>query len=122
MTGQDKAEPKALEDIVLTRVLHLNATIQGFVAGLFLGSIIFAATSWLLLKGGDRVGPHLSLLGQFFIGYEVTFIGSLIGFIYGFGTGFIGGYVIATIYNWFARCREHSRSRMRHETAKTPVH
>ena len=107
MTGQDKAEPKALEDIVLTRVLHLNATIQGFVAGLFLGSIIFAATSWLLLKGGDRVGPHLSLLGQFFIGYEVSFGGSLIGFAYGFATGFSVGYLIARIYNWVVDFREN---------------
>jgi hypothetical protein len=120
MAGQDEVEPKALEDIVLTRLLHLNATIQGIVAGLILGSTIFIATNWLILKGGERIGPHLSLLGQFFIGYAVTFTGSLIGFIYGFGSGFIGGYMVATIYNWFARRREHNRSRLR-QPAKSPV-
>jgi sterol desaturase/sphingolipid hydroxylase (fatty acid hydroxylase superfamily) len=97
----------ALENIVLTRVLHLNAMIQGIVVGLVLGSVIFFATNWLILKGGDRVGPHLSLLGQFFIGYRVTFAGSLIGFAYGFVVGFVGGYAVAKLYNWFARRREH---------------
>jgi NhaP-type Na+/H+ or K+/H+ antiporter len=122
MAGQNKAEPKALEEIVLTRVLHLNATIQGIVAGLVLGLAIFVATNWLILRGGDRIGPHLSLLGQFFIGYGVTFTGSLIGFMYGFGSGFIGGYMVATIYNWLVRRREQSRSRLHHEPAKSPVH
>jgi hypothetical protein len=94
---------KRLEDLVLTRVVRLNAMIQGTTMGLLLGFGIFVATNWLILKGGQPVGPHLALLGQFFIGYEVTFLGSLIGFVYGFVSGFLGGYTIAKIYNWFAR-------------------
>jgi ABC-type dipeptide/oligopeptide/nickel transport system permease subunit len=55
------------------------------------------------------VGPHLSLLGQFFIGYQVTFVGSLIGFAYGAIIGFIGGYTVSTLYNWLAGLRERRR-------------
>ena len=73
------------------------------------GIAIFVATNWLVLKGGDVVGPHLGLLGQFFIGYEVSFGGSLIGFAYGFATGFSVGYLIARIYNWVADVRENKR-------------
>jgi hypothetical protein len=102
----ETGEKNALEDLVLTRVLRLNATIQGVVAGLVVGIGIFVATNWLVLKGGNPVGPHLALLGQFFIGYEVTFVGSLIGFAYGFATGFLGGYATAKIYNYFARGKE----------------
>jgi hypothetical protein len=94
---------KRLEDLVLTRVVRLNAMIQGTTMGLLIGFGIFIATNWLILRGGQPVGPHLALLGQFFIGYEVTFVGSLIGFAYGFVSGFLGGYTIAKIYNWFAR-------------------
>jgi hypothetical protein len=101
-----REKKKALEEIVLTRVLFLKATIQGTVAGLVVGVGIFFATNWLILKGGEPVGPHLALLGQFFIGYEVTFIGSLIGFAYGFVLGFVGGYVLAKLYNWFAGYRK----------------
>jgi hypothetical protein len=91
---------KTLEQVVLTRLLRLNATVQGVVTGIVAGLGIFIATNWLVLKGGDVVGPHLSLLGNFFIGYEVSFFGSLIGFAYGFVSGFVVGYVVATIYNW----------------------
>ena len=94
---------KRLEDLVLTRVVRLNAMIQGTTMGLLVGFGIFVATNWLILRGGQPVGPHLALLGQFFIGYEVTFVGSLIGFIYGFVSGFLGGYTIAKVYNFFAR-------------------
>jgi hypothetical protein len=97
---------KSLEEIVLSRLMRLNATIHGIVFGLTFGFIVFLATNWLLIKGGDVVGPNLSLLGQFFIGYRVTFIGSLIGFAYAFVTGFLIGFFIAVIYNWVADLRD----------------
>jgi hypothetical protein len=99
-------DAKTLEKVVLTRLLRLNATIHGVVAGVIAGLAVFIATNWLVLKGGAVVGPHLGLLGQFFIGYEVTFAGSLIGFGYGFGVGFIGGYGVARIYNWLVELKE----------------
>ncbi|HEU4370166.1 MAG TPA: hypothetical protein VFV05_18230 [Methylomirabilota bacterium] len=103
------AEPK-LEEIVFTRVLRLNAMVQGIVVGLLAGTLIFIATNWLVLKGGPVVGPHLSLLNQFFIGYQVSFRGSLIGFAYGSVLGFVIGYVIAAVYNLAAGARERRRT------------
>lgn len=100
------ASDRRLEDVVLTRLLRLNATIQGVVVGLMAGLVVFIATNWLVLKGGPRVGPHLALLGQFFPGYRVTFLGSFIGFGYGFVSGFVGGYFLATVYNLIAARRE----------------
>lgn len=97
---------KDLQQLVLTRLLRLNAKVQGIVTGIVAGLTVFFATNWLILKGGDVVGPHLSLLGQFFIGYRVTFVGSLIGFAYAFVIGFIVGYGVAQIYNWIANVRE----------------
>jgi hypothetical protein len=94
-----------LKRIVQTRVTQINALVQGSVMGTISGVVIFLATNWLVLKGGEVVGPHLSLLGQFFIGYTVTFVGSLIGLVYGFATGFIVGYFVAALYNWFLGMR-----------------
>jgi ABC-type nitrate/sulfonate/bicarbonate transport system permease component len=45
------------------------------------------------------VGPHLQLLGQFFIGYKVSFLGSIVGFFYGFALGTLCGAAIGWIYN-----------------------
>ena len=54
------------------------------------------------------VGPHLALLGQFFIGYRVTFAGSLIGFGYGFVLGFAIGWITAWLYNLLLERRSRS--------------
>jgi len=101
--GEERRVP---EEVVLTRLLRLNATVQGVITGLVLGLGIFIATNWLILKGGPVVGPHLALLGQFFIGYRVTFVGSLIGFAYGFVSGFLIGYFVSKMYNWLVDLRE----------------
>src|SRR5512138_1712349 len=93
---------KDIEKLVLTRLLRLNAKVQGVVTGIICGLALFIATNWLVLKGGDIVGPHLGLLGQFFIGYRVTFAGSIIGLLYGFSSGFMVGYMVAALYNWMA--------------------
>jgi hypothetical protein len=106
MLAEDK---KRLEEIVLARMVRLNAKVQGVVTGLVVGLVVFVATNWLVLKGGEVVGPHLGLLGQFFIGYRVTFGGSLIGAAYGFVCGFVIGGFVAKTYNWLVDLREGPR-------------
>jgi tetrahydromethanopterin S-methyltransferase subunit G len=103
----------AIEKLVLIELMRLNGVILGLVLGVVFGFVIFIATIILLIKGGEPVGPHLALLGQFFIGYQVTFVGSLIGFLYGLILGFVVGFVIAGLYNWVANFREKRRSRTR---------
>jgi hypothetical protein len=92
------------------RARRLNALASGLVAGLLAGLGLFVATNWLLLKGGQPIGPHLALLGQFFPGYRVTFAGSLIGFGWGFGFGFAVFFSGAWLYNAIAERREASRT------------
>ena len=94
------------EERFLRGVLRLNAGVSALVLGLLSGVAVFVATNWLLIKGGPIapdgrpvVGPHLRLLGQFFIGYSVSFPGSLIGFFYGFALGGVCGLAIGWIYN-----------------------
>ena len=87
------------EEILERTVLLLNANILGIVFGLVAGIIIFASTNFLILKGGEVIGPHLSLLRNFFPFYSVTFLGSIVGFGYGLLTGYIAGFIIGSIYN-----------------------
>ena len=111
MDDELTSEEKALEDVVMTRVMRMNATINGIVIGLVFGLAIFVATLWLVIKGGPVIGPNLSLLGQFFIGYTVTIGGSFVGLLYGFIIGFIFGYFIAAVYNWIVDLREKRRQK-----------
>jgi hypothetical protein len=99
-------DKKSLEKIVFARMVRLNAKVQGIVTGLMAAFGIFVATNWLVLRGGEVVGPHLALLSHFFIGYRVTFMGSLIGAAYGFVCGFAVGAFVAKMYNWIVDLRE----------------
>jgi len=94
------------EERLLKGILRLNAKILGLALGILMGLVIFIGTNWLLIKGGHInqsgeyvVGPHLQLLGQFFFGYKVSFLGSIIGFFYGLALGTLCGTTIGWIYN-----------------------
>ena len=80
-------------------ILRIHEQGWGIAFGLILGLGLLVATNILVLKGGDRVGPHLGLLRLYFPGYRVTFAGSLIGFVYAFVVGYGMGRLIAAIYN-----------------------
>jgi hypothetical protein len=106
------AENKDLESLVATQLVRVNAALFAIVAGLLGGVGLFVATNWLVLKGGPLgpdghrlVGPHLSLLGQYFLGYRVSFAGSLIGFAWAFASCWAVAYVGARLYNWVAHLR-----------------
>jgi len=100
MSKEISEQEKKLQEIVMARLVRLSATVYGVVFGLTLGLIVFIATLWLVIRGGPVVGPNLALLGQFFIGYTVTYWGSVIGFAYGFAVGFVIGFSVSAIYNW----------------------
>jgi hypothetical protein len=71
----------------------------GIAIGLLFGLGLLLATVVLVAKGGPNPGTHLDLLGVYFPGYQVTWVGAWIGFVYGFVVGYAMGRTIATIYN-----------------------
>lgn len=81
----------------------LNKTALGISLGSTFGLLIFLMTVILVIKGGFPVGPNLSLIGQYFPGYTVSFTGSLIGFVYAFILGFSLGWIMALLYNLLMR-------------------
>ena len=87
----------------------LDAVALGMGVGSVGGSAVCAATLILLLKGGNTVGPNLTLLGQFFPAYGVTWRGSVIGLIDGFVFGYIFGFSVACVRNTAMRVHLGSR-------------
>jgi len=104
--GNNDGNGVAPEEKLFSGILMLNAKVVGLALGVIFGLGIFVATNWLVIKGGERVGPHLILLSQYFIGYRVTFLGSLIGAAYGFALGTICGAFMGWIYNKIASFRQ----------------
>jgi len=67
----------------------------GCVSGLGL----FLATAVLLLRGSDPMGPTLSLLGNYFLGYTVTWPGAWLGLAEAGVLGAAFGWVLARLLN-----------------------
>jgi protoporphyrinogen oxidase len=84
----------------MTRVFRkLDRVALGLSMGAVVGFGLFLATLALVVKGGAVVGPTLALFAQYFPGYTVTALGSLVGLFYGFLSGFVGGWLFAALRN-----------------------
>ena len=80
-------------------VLALTCAVLGGVG-------LFVMTVWLIIKNGPHAGLHLGLLRHYFIGYSVTWPGSVVGFFYGALLGSIVGWTIGKIYNGVVSWRQ----------------
>ncbi|MBI3651052.1 MAG: hypothetical protein HY231_08375 [Acidobacteria bacterium] len=89
-------------------VVRIQTGVLAVVFALLGGLGLFLMTVWLLVKGGENIGSHLNLLGQYLIGYSVTWTGSLIGLLYGLLIGGIIGGSVGKLYNLMARARQRA--------------
>ena len=94
---------------ILKKTTHKIFLIQirtfAIAVSLIGGACLFLMTAWLLIKGGENTGQHLTLLNQYFWGYSVTWPGAFIGFLYGAFVSAIAGFLIGYLYNRIARNR-----------------
>jgi hypothetical protein len=87
------------DETLQNALLRLNARAWGIGIGLLLAVGLFLATNLLLIRGGENVGQHLGLLSIYLPGYSVSFVGSLVGFVYAFVGGYALGRIIGAVYN-----------------------
>ena len=98
------------ELLLVTRTIaRLRAGIVAIVTAMVGGFALFAATLWLVIKGGPNVGQHLGLLQAYYPGYSVTWTGSFVGLAYGALTGALLGWSVASLYNILASWRSNGR-------------
>jgi len=76
------------------------------------GLAIALGTTWalgMLIAGwGAMYGwatEFVAVMGSVYLGYDATFSGGIIGAVWGFVDGAIGGFVIAVIYNAVAKSK-----------------
>jgi len=99
MTGGDMQTIHDEMRAVSQMVVRLHATVLAVVGAVVTGMGLFLITVWLVLKGGPQVGVHLQLLRHYFIGYSVSWSGSLLGLCYGALLGGVLGWSVGKIYN-----------------------
>ena len=96
-----RAEKHITEKILTKTFARIDKLAFAIAAGSVSGLLFFMATIWLVIKGGEVVGPNLRLLSQYFIGYTVTAKGAFIASVYGFLWGFLFGWLFAYLRNLF---------------------
>lgn len=87
-------------------IARIKTAALAVVCAVIGGIGLFAMTAWLLVKDGQDVGQHLQLLSNYFIGYSVTWWGSVVGLFYGALCGGAIGWAIGTIYNKVVNLRQ----------------
>lgn len=88
------------DEILVQAFAKLDKIGLGVAIGVVFGLAVFSATIILIVKGGAQpVGPTLSLLGQYYMGYTVTVPGAFVGLFYGFISGFVLGFLFAGLRN-----------------------
>jgi hypothetical protein len=88
-----------LQDALALAFPKLDRMAFGLSVGATAGLLLCLATLILVLQDGEVVGPTLGLLNQYFPGYSVTALGSVLGLAYGFLSAFIGGWIFAFLRN-----------------------
>lgn len=96
--GSEQTEE--LEQMLENALAPLQPVAMGMAVGIVCAAMLVLATAWLLIKGGDRIGPHLSLLGQYLVGYSMSWSGLFVGMLEAGVGGFCMGSVFAKLRNW----------------------
>ncbi len=64
--------------------------------------LLLGLSAWLFGIGNGIVEAS----SYVHLGYEATFVGSLIGTFWGFVDGFVVGFLLIWLYNWFGQVRK----------------
>ncbi len=80
--------------------MRLNVKALALTSGLLWGFGLLFITWWIMLFEGAT--GEVTLIGQVYRGYCISPLGSIIGLIWGFVDGLIGGAIFAWVYNFVA--------------------
>jgi hypothetical protein len=71
----------------------------GIATGLVAGLLVAAATAFIVIVQ-PQPQPRLDLLANYFYGYTVSWAGAIVGFLWAFGVGFVGGWFVGFVRNF----------------------
>ena len=106
-----RADAASVEELLEEAFARYDPIALGGALGVVAGSCLFLATTVLLLRGGETVGPNLSLLGTYLLGYDVSWAGALLGSLEATIGGFALGAVMAGLINALIGIHEASLMR-----------
>lgn len=80
--------------------MKLNVKAFALACGLIWGLGLFGLTWWIIAFEGTT--GEITIIGHIYRGYTVSPVGSLVGLVWAFADGLIGGAIFAWLYNLLA--------------------
>lgn len=78
--------------------MKLNVKALALACGIFWGLSLFLITWWIILFEG--ISGDCTFIAYVYRGYNLSPVGSLIGLVWAFFDGLIGGAIFGWLYNW----------------------
>jgi protoporphyrinogen oxidase len=103
-----RVEARPIEELLRSVFARFDAVALGSALGAVGALVTFLATAILLLRGGEPLGPTLSLLGNYLFGYQVSWAGALLGAVEAGLIGYGVGFAMARLINVLLRFYETS--------------
>ena len=88
--------------------MKLNVLALGLTFGIIWGIGVFCLAWWVMAFEGAT--HDLLVLGHIYRGFDVSPQGAFVGLIWGLVDGFVGGSLIAIVYNLFAKSKSDNKS------------
>ena len=93
------ARGRTLEEVLAAAFARYDPRALGAAVGLVLGAGLFLATAIAILRGPGSADRVLGLLGQYLVGYEVSWAGAGVGLLGAGLGGFVFGWLLARAIN-----------------------
>jgi protoporphyrinogen oxidase len=115
------ADGRLVEDLLREAFARYDAVALGGAVGVVTAIGLLLATAALLLRGGEVVGPNLSLLDNYLFGFDASWRGAAIGTAEAGAAGFALGFVLGRSINWLVDRHEVGiRRRLEYASAIDP--
>lgn len=80
--------------------MRLNIKAFALACGLIWGFGLFVLTWWIIAFEGAT--GDVTIIGRLYRGYSISPAGSLIGLVWAFADGLVGGLIFAWLYNFLS--------------------
>lgn len=80
--------------------MKLNVKAFGLTCGIVWGVGLFLLTWWIMAFDGAT--GEITFIGRLYRGYRISPVGSIVGLLWGFADGGVGGLIFAWLYNRLA--------------------
>lgn len=91
--------PETIPEPLASTLAPLDRKRFGIALGALFALALFLLTATDLLRSPEH-GLNLTLLSQYFPGYELSWAGALAGTLWAFGVGFCAGWFLALVRNF----------------------